>query len=397
VLAAYGDPMPGLVYTNNLSQHHKYGIMGDGSSPGTPTIAKYFPGGVVQCNVLAGGNASLYPTPNAFPTVAEWEAGFVNPSAGDYRVAPGSVLEKSGCNGTVPGADLAAVNAAVGGSSASAPPPSDPANLAPIADAGGPYTASVGALISVDGTGSRDPDGSVLDYLWSWGDEILVRAADLPASAIHGTEWKKTAISDGAGGAMLLNPDKGAAKRTSAYSAPGSYVEFTINVAAGVPYRLWLRSRATNNSYNNDSLYVQFSGAVDAAGAAVARIGTTSGLAIILEDRRDAGVSGWGWSDAGYGTTAPPVYFAQSGPQKVRIQQREDGIGWDQLILSSAAFPSLPGATKNDNTIVDENLGTSTGVSAAHRYARAGTYPIVLTVTDADGASAVSTTTVIVR
>jgi hypothetical protein len=397
VLAAYGDPMPGLVYTNNLSQHHKYGIMGDGSSPGTPTIAKYFPGGVVQCNVLAGGNASLYPTPNAFPTVAEWDAGFVNPSAGDYRVAPGSVLEKSGCNGTVPGADLAAVNAAVGGSSASAPPPSDPANLAPIADAGGPYTASVGALISVDGTGSRDPDGSVLGYLWSWGDEILVRAADLPASAIHGTEWKKTAISDGAGGAMLLNPDKGAAKRTSAYSAPASYVEFTINVAAGVPYRLWLRSRATNNSYNNDSLYVQFSGAVDAAGAAVARIGTTSGLAIILEDRRDAGVSGWGWSDAGYGTTAPPVYFAQSGPQKVRIQQREDGIGWDQLILSSAAFPSLPGATKNDNTIVDENLGTSTGVSAAHRYARAGTYPIVLTVTDADGASAVSTTTVVVR
>ena len=90
-------------------------------------------------------------------------------------------------------------------------------------------------------------------------------------------------------------------------------------------------------------------------------------------------MSGWGWSDAGYGAVAPPVYFAQSGPQKIRIQQREDGIGWDQLILSSAAFPSLPGATKNDTTIVDENLGTSTGVSAAHRYALPGTYPIVLT------------------
>ena len=399
VLGAYGAAMPGLVYTNNLSQHHKYGIMGDGSTTGKPTIAKFFPGGVVQCNVLAGGNASLYPTPNAFPTTAEWNAGFVNLSAGDYRVVAGSVLSKSGCNGAVPGANLAAVNAALGGSPvvAEPPPPSDPGNVAPTADAGGPYTASVGALISVDGTGSRDPDGSVLDYLWSWGDEILVRAADLPASAIPGTEGKKTTISDGAGGAMLLNPDKGAAKRESAYLTPSSYVEFTVNVAAGVPYRLWLRSRATNNSYNNDSLYVQFSGAVDAAGAPVARIGTGSGLAIILEDRRDAGVSGWGWSDAGYGTNAPPVYFAQSGPQKVRIQQREDGIGWDQLILSSAAFPSLPGAMKNDNTIVDENLGTSTGVSAAHRYALRGTYPIVLTVTDAAGASAVSATTVVVR
>jgi hypothetical protein len=399
VLHAYGAAMPGLVYTNNLSQHRKYGIMGDGASPGKPTIAKYFPGGVVQCNVLAGGNASLYPTPNAFPTVTEWNAGFVNPSAGDYRVAPGSVLEDSGCNGAVPGANLASVNAAIGGSPvvAEPPPPGDPANLAPVADAGGPYTASVGALISVDGTGSRDPDGSVLDYLWSWGDEILVRAADLPASAIHGTQWQKVAISDAAGGAMLLNPDKGAAKRETAYLTPSSYVEFTVNVAAGVPYRLWLRSRATNNSYNNDSLYVQFSGAVDAGGAPVARIGTGSGLALILEDGRGAGVSGWGWSDAGYGTTAPPVYFAQSGPQKVWIQQREDGIGWDQLILSSAAFPSLPGATKNDSTIVDENLGTSTGVSAAHRYARPGTYPIVLTVTDSAGASAVNATTVVVR
>ena len=255
----------------------------------------------------------------------------------------------------------------------------------------------MGALISADGTASRDPDGAVLDYLWSWGDEVLVRAADLPAGAIRGTEWKQSAISDAAGGSMLLNPDKGAAKRAAALASPASYVEFTVNVAAGVPYRLWLRSRATSNSYNNDSLYVQFSGAVTATGTAVARIGTTSALAIILEDRHDAGVSGWGWSDAGYGTDAPPVYFAQSGPQKIRMQQREDGIGWDQLILSSALFPSRPGATKNDTKIVDEDLGTSTGVSAAHRYALPGTYPIVLTVTDAAGASAVSATTVVVR
>jgi hypothetical protein len=292
----------------------------------------------------------------------------------------------------------------MGATPAADPLPIEPANVAPVADAGGPYTASVGALISVDGTGSRDPDGAVLDYLWSWGDEVLVRAADLPAAAIHGTEWKKSTISDAAGGAMLLNPDKGAAKRVSALASPGSYVEFTVNVAAGVPYRLWLRSRATINPsnpisrpYENDSLYVQFSGAVTATGAAVARIGTTSALAIILEDRYDAGVSGWGWSDAGYGAVAPPVYFAQTGPQTIRIQQREDGIGWDQLILSSAAFPSLPGATKNDTTIVDENLGTSTGVSPAHRYALPGAYPIVLTVTDAARASAISATTVVVR
>ena len=266
-----------------------------------------------------------------------------------------------------------------------------------MADAGGPYTATVGALLSADGTGSADPDGAVLDYLWHWGDEVLVRAADLPAAAIRGTEWVRTSQADAAGGAMILNPDRGAAKRATALASPASYVEFTVNAAAGVPYYLWLRMRASDNAYSNDSLYVQFNGAVDAQGAALARIGTTNGLPMILEAGEDAGVSGWGWSDSAWGATATPVYFAQSGLQTIRIQQREDGVGWDQLILSSAAKTTRPGLLKNDTTIVDEAFGTSTGVSAAHRYTRAGTYPIRLVVTDAAGASATATTSATVR
>jgi hypothetical protein len=255
----------------------------------------------------------------------------------------------------------------------------------------------VGTLLAVDGTASADPDGSVLDYRWQWGDEVVVRASELPASAVHGTEWVRTDAADAAGGAMLLNPDKDAAKRATPLASPASYVEFTVNVAAGVPYRLWLRSRASNNSYSNDSVYVQFSGATDAAGKALARIGTTSALSVILEEGRDAGVAGWGWSDAGYDADAPPLYFAQSALQKIRIQQREDGIGWDQLVLSSAAFTAAPGKTKNDTTMLDEDTGTSTGVAPAHRYQRAGTYPLRLTVTDAAGATASAASSVTVK
>ena len=397
VLYAYGAAMPGLVYTNNVSQHHRYGIMGDGATTGNPTIAKFFPGASVQCNVLAGGPASLYPAPNSFPTLAEWDAAFVNPGADDYRIAAGSAFATAGCGGSMPGADFTKLEAAMQASSVNDPPVGDPANQPPIADAGGPYSATAGSLVSADGTGSRDPDGSVLDYVWSWGDEVLVRAADLAASAIHGTEWVRTDTADAAGGVMLLNPDRGAAKRTAALVAPASYVEFTVDVAAGVPYRLWLRSRATSNSYSNDSLYLQFSGAVDGAGAPLARIGTTAALPVILEEGRDAGVSGWGWSDAGYDAVAPPVYFAQTGRQTIRIQQREDGVGWDQLVLSSAVYPSAPGRARDDTTIVDESFGRSTGVSAAHRYALPGTYPLVLSVTDGGGATASAATTVTVR
>jgi hypothetical protein len=114
VLYAYGAAMPGLVYTNNISEHRTYGIMGQSSSVGIPTLTAFFPGAVVRCNVLAGGKASLYPVPNGFPTTAQWSASFVDPANGNFALIPGSPVALAGCSGTTPGADLVALNNALG-------------------------------------------------------------------------------------------------------------------------------------------------------------------------------------------------------------------------------------------------------------------------------------------
>lgn len=398
VLYVYGSTtVPDFAYTNNISLHNKYGIMGDGRSMGTPTIAKYFPDGVVTCNVLAGGEASLYPTPNAFPSVSQWTASFQDYAGADYRLKSGSPVAMAGCAGKVPGVDFAVLNAALGGATDSTdPPPAETSdNAPPVARPGGPYSAAAGASVTVNGSASTDADGSIAGYWWTWGDEVLVRAADLPGSAIRGSEWVRETSSAAAGGASLRNPNRGAPKRSTALASPESYVEFKVSVAAGVPYRLWMRMNASGNSYSNDSLFAQFSGAITASGQQLARIGTTGALPVILEEGSGAGVSGWGWNDDHYGGLGTPIYFAAPGVQTIRIQAREDGVAWDQLVLSSATYyDAAPGLRKNDTIIVPGSFGSSQGASASHSYQQEGVYPLALTVVDNGGAASAAATTV---
>jgi hypothetical protein len=307
VIIADGRPHTDFVFTNNLTPHNDYGVVGSGTGVGTPSLNAYFPGFVFARNVLVGGVASNYPSNNFFPATLG-NVGFVDLAGGNYRLAPGSPYKGAGLDGADIGADLDAIQAAMSGSTLPPPP--------------------------------------------TQGNEIILYAFEAP---VRTGFWQLVSDPAAAGGARLWNPDAGVAKLANPLAHPSSYFEMTFSAQAGVPYRLWIRSKADNNSPYNDSVFVQFSGTVTSAGAPNYRIGTTDGTVINLEDCSGCGLSGWGWQDNGWGVgvMGQLIYFQSTGTQTIRIQPREDGLSIDQIVLSPLTYLiSAPGALRNDTTIL---------------------------------------------
>ena len=183
-------------------------------------------------------------------------------------------------------------------------------------------------------------------------------------AALHGN-WRRVDDPTAAGGARLHNPDRGAPKLNQALAAPADYFEITVNGLYEGPYMVWVRGKADNDSYSNDSVFLQFSNAANTGSDAdderrIYGIGTTEAMAVVIEDCSGCGVRGWGWQDAGYGrrVSGTPVYFNTASPTTVRVQRREDGISIDQIVFArddgtaGPYFFSAPGYQKDDDTIL---------------------------------------------
>ena len=185
----------------------------------------------------------------------------------------------------------------------------------------------------------------------SSGADIILRPG---SGADVAGAWAIVSDASAAGGKAVRHPNAGAVKLAQALAQPVNYFEQTFTAEAGVPYRIWMRGRAESNYWGNDSVFVQFDGAVEGTTAKY-RIGSTSALEVNLEDCSGCGLAGWGWQDTGWGVgvLGPEVVFGSTGTQRMRVQTREDGFSIDQIVLSPARYlTSAPGGLKNDTTIL---------------------------------------------
>jgi endonuclease/exonuclease/phosphatase family metal-dependent hydrolase len=206
--------------------------------------------------------------------------------------------------------------------------------------------------------------------------EIVLYASDV--TNVQGN-WGKWSGGDAAGGQYMASVDAGWSTLDGALQYPGDYFEASFNADGSTPYHVWLRMRAGSNSKWNDSVWVQFSDAVDQNGSPIYQIGSTSALLVNLEPCNSCGVGDWGWQDGAYWLSQlTSVRFASSGGHTVRVQTREDGVQIDQIVLSPSNYLyNAPGRNSGDSTVLSETAGSvSSAISQAVSFSGSSSGPL---------------------
>lgn len=132
----------------------------EGPSPWTPVAANN-----VDHNEVIGTCESCHSLPNGHCTIAVGAdcdlCHLPGPSSWANTINDCAAAPPPGGGGGTPPP----------GGGGGTPPPTG--NLAPTADAGGPYTATVNFVVTFDGSLSSDPEGDPLTYTWDFGDGTI--------------------------------------------------------------------------------------------------------------------------------------------------------------------------------------------------------------------------------
>jgi PKD repeat protein len=111
---------------------------------------------------------------------------------------------------------------------------------APIADAGGPYSGVVNVPVQFDGSGSSDPDGDALSYMWDFGDGGSSTEVS-PMHAYTATGTYNVTLTVNSGSPMQSDTDATTATISDELAARVFALnpDKAINMKAGKPFYCW--------------------------------------------------------------------------------------------------------------------------------------------------------------
>jgi PKD repeat protein len=272
--------------------------------------------------------------------------------------------------------------------------PLDPSTRTPpIANAGGPYSGTVNVALAFNGSGSSDPDGSVVGYQWSFGDGVgAAGAMPVHAYAATGTYTVTLTVTDSDG---LTH-----SAVTTAQVADGSGLQSPV-ARVGGPYRGTIGTPLSfdgSASSDADGTIVNFDWAFGdgtaGSGARLMHVYSNAGVyTVVLTVTDDSGRTGNATTTAeivpvvanqaptahagGPYAGRPDVPVAFDGSRSSDSDGRVVAYFWDFGDGSQAVWDH-PNAT--------------------HSYESAGSYTVTLRVVDDDDSySAATTTTVSIR
>ncbi len=264
-------------------------------------------------------------------------------------------------------------------------------NTPPVANANGPYSASVNNNISFSSQGSNDSNGTINNYRWEFGDgatssqpdpvhsytsagTFSVRLTVTDNEGATGTSSTTATITGGSTGSIVANPNgpyTGVVGSTVNFSSAGSdspdggIVEQEWDFGDGIG-----SSTAANPSYTYST-----------AGTYTVTLLVIDGIGAEIESTTTATITSGG-------TINNPPTANANGPYSGNVN-------------SSISFSSQ-GSTDNDGNITTFNWDFGDGTSSnqpnpSHIYTNSGSYSAKLTVTDNDGAKGISSATVTVN
>jgi PKD repeat protein len=279
-------------------------------------------------------------------------------------------------------------------------------NIAPTADANGPYSGDPGVGISFSSAGSNDPDGSIVSYNWNFGDGTTSTSANPSHTySAAGNYNVSLTVTDNEGATGTDNTTAtvgsfcsgvsacdGAITLTLVTDRYGSETSWTLKNSAGTTIESgsgYSNNRTYNFNWNLPEGEYTFT-INDSYGDGIC-CSYGNGSYTLKDGCGNTLVTG-----GNFGRTESTVICTgttQNVPPTAEANGPYTGYAGNSISFSSA------GSTDSDGTIASYlwNFGdgtTSTSANPSHTYSAAGNYNATLTVTDNDGATGTDQATV---